>query len=136
MDQEAGLELVYSFIVVAEELNFRRSAERLNVDQSALTRRIQKLEHILRFSLFERTTREVSLTSAGRTFYEENVRLLQNYGQSVESARRVADGKTGVLRIGYMAFAATELMPDAVSRFRRAHPYTICGTASSGQGYD
>lgn len=123
MDYEAGLELVHSFIVVAKELNFRRSAERLNVDQSTLTRRIQKLEHFLRFPLFERTTREVSLTPAGRAFYEENVHLLQNYGQSVEAARRIADGKTGVLRIGYMAFAATELMPDAVSRFRRAHPY-------------
>ena len=69
MDPEAGLELTQSFIVVAEELNFRRSAERLHVDQSALSRRIQKLEHILGFALFERTTREVSLTPAGRSFY-------------------------------------------------------------------
>jgi DNA-binding transcriptional LysR family regulator len=123
MDSPAGLDLIDSFIVVAEELSFRRSAERLNVDQSALTRRIQKLEHILRFPLFERTTREVSLTPAGRVFYEENARLVQGYEQAVESARRVAAGKTGVLRIGYMAFATTELVPQAVARFRRAHPY-------------
>ncbi|MGE0240850.1 MAG: LysR family transcriptional regulator [Parvibaculaceae bacterium] len=123
MDGPAGLDLIASFIVVAEELSFRRSAERLNVDQSALTRRIQKLEHILQFALFERTTREVSLTPAGRVFYEQNARLVQGYEQSVESARRVAAGKTGVLRIGYMAFATTELVPQAVARFRRAHPY-------------
>ncbi len=123
MDTEAGLELTQSFIVVAEELNFRRSAERLHLDQSALTRRIQKLEHMLGFTLFERTTREVSLTPAGRAFYEDNLRLLQTYSHSVRAARLVAEGKTGTLRLAYMAFAATELMPYAVSRYRRLHPH-------------
>ncbi len=123
MDVEAGLELTQSFLIVAEELNFRRSAERLNVDQSALTRRIQKLEHLLGFALFERSTREVSLTPAGRSFYEENARLMHNYARSVRAARLVAEGKTGVLRVGYMAFAATELMPSAVLRYRNAYPH-------------
>lgn len=122
MTTEEGLELTQSFLVVAQELNFRRSAERLNIDQSALTRRIQKLEHVLGFALFERTTREVSLTPAGQSFFKGNTRLLQDYTQAVYEARLVAEGKTGVLRITYMAFAATELMPHAVSRFRRLHP--------------
>jgi DNA-binding transcriptional LysR family regulator len=123
MEAEGGLELTQSFVVVAEELNFRRSAERLNIDQSALTRRIQKLEHILGFALFERTTREVSLTPAGRTFYEENAKLLQGYARAVGAARLVAEGKTGILRLAYMAFAATELMPHAVSHYRRLYPH-------------
>ncbi|MCG5481528.1 LysR family transcriptional regulator [Sinorhizobium alkalisoli] len=123
MDLEAGLELTQSFLIVAEELNFRRSAERLNVDQSALTRRIQKLEHLLGFALFERSTREVSLTPAGRRFYEENARLMHDYARSVKAARLVAEGKTGELRVAYMAFAATELMPNAVLRFRNAYPH-------------
>ena len=67
MDSPAGLDLVHSFLVVADELNFRRSAERLHIDQSALTRRIQKLEHAVGFRLLERTTREVMLTAAGCT---------------------------------------------------------------------
>jgi DNA-binding transcriptional LysR family regulator len=123
MEAEGGLELTQSFVVVAEELNFRRSAERLNIDQSALTRRIQKLEHILGFALFERTTREVSLTPAGRTFYEENAKLLQGYARAVGAARLVAEGKAGILRLAYMAFAATELMPHAVSHYRRLYPH-------------
>lgn len=123
MDPEAGLELTQSFIVVAEELNFRRSAERLHLDQSALSRRIQKLEHILGFALFERTTREVSLTPAGRSFYEENARLLQTFVRSAHTAKLIAEGKTGSLRLAYMAFAATELMPYAVSRYRRLYPH-------------
>lgn len=119
----AGLDSLHSFLIVAEELNFRRSAERLNVDQSALTRRIQKLEHSLGFRLLERTTREVALTQAGQSFYKENVHLLDRYVASVEGARRISEGKTGRLRIAYMAFAATELMPSAVARFRRVHPH-------------
>ncbi|MGD9915421.1 MAG: LysR family transcriptional regulator [Rhizobiaceae bacterium] len=122
MELGAGLDLTHSFTVVAEELNFRRSAERLHIDQSALTRRIQKLEHILGFALFERTTRDVALTPAGRAFYEDNALLLQNYARSVNGARMIAEGKTGTLRIAYMAFAATELMPRAVSRFRQLYP--------------
>ena len=60
-----GLDVIPSFLMVAEELNFKRSAERLNMDQSALMRRVQKLENVLGFQLFERTTRKVSLTAAG-----------------------------------------------------------------------
>lgn len=123
MQSPIGLDLIHSFLIVAQELNFRRSAERLHLDQSALTRRIQKLEAALGFKLLERTTREVALTPAGRSFHDDNARLLAQYDDSVESARRIAQGRTGLLRIAYMAFAATELMPAAVARFRQRHPH-------------
>ncbi|MBN9070372.1 MAG: LysR family transcriptional regulator [Rhizobiales bacterium] len=122
MDVSAGLDLTQSFLVLAEELNFRRTAQRLAIDQSALTRRIQKLEMLLGFALFERTTREVSLTPAGRAFYEANAGLLHGFTASVRAARRVAEGKTGTLRVGYMAFAALGIMPPAVTHFRQAAP--------------
>ena len=122
MDISAGLDLTQSFLVLAEELNFRRTAQRLGIDQSALTRRIQRLEQSLGFALFERTTREVSLTPAGRAFYEANAGLLLGFAASVRGARRVAEGKAGVLRIAYMAFAALDIMPEAVARFRAIAP--------------
>lgn len=123
MHAPPGLDAVHSFLILAEELNFRRSAERLNLDQSALTRRIQKLEHALGFKLLERTTREVNLTPAGQSFYRDNVHLLSRYDEAVTSARRIAEGKSGLLRVGYMTFAATELLPRAVARFRQLHPH-------------
>lgn len=123
MTMTPGIDLVTSFLAVAEELNFRRSAERLNLDQSALTRRIQKLEHHVGFRLLDRTTREVVLTPAGRTFYQDNAHLMQQYRDTIENARRVAEGKAGMLRVAYMAFAATELMPRTVARFRDEHPH-------------
>ncbi len=122
MIAEEGLDLVRSFLTVAEELNFRRSAERLNIDQSALTRRIQRLEEAVGFKLLERTTRQVILTQAGQSFYRDNQHLLARYAESVTTARRIADGKAGRLRVGYMAFAAPRLMPAAVARFRCRHP--------------
>lgn len=118
-----GLDNVQTFLALAQELNFRRTAERLNLDQSALTRRIQKLEQSLGFRLLERTTREVTLTQAGRRFHEANAHLLRGYAEAVEDARRIAEGKSGRLRVAYMAFAATELMPSAVARFSRAYPH-------------
>ena len=122
MDSPAGLDLVHSFLVVADELNFRRSAERLHLDQSALTRRIQKLEQTVGFRLLERTTREVTLTAAGRRFFEDNVELLHRYAELVAAARGISEGRTGTVRVAYMAFAATELMPRTVARFGQLHP--------------
>jgi DNA-binding transcriptional LysR family regulator len=122
MTPEQGLELTHSFLVVAQELNFKRAGERLNIDQSALTRRIQKLEQGLGFALFERTTRQVFLTPAGQSFLKTSAAMLQGYSHAVSEARRIAEGKSGVLRIAYMEFAAIELMPLAVARYRERHP--------------
>ena len=115
-------ELLQSFMTVAEEFNFRRAAERLHIDQSALTRRIQKLEGQLGCELFARSTREVRLTEAGHAFYRDNLPTLARLEAAVLHARRVAAGKTGHLRIGYMSFAAIAAMPHAVRAFRAAHP--------------
>jgi DNA-binding transcriptional LysR family regulator len=114
--------LIESFAAIAQEQNFSRAAVRLNIDRSALTRRIQKLEQSVGFVLFERTTREVSLTPAGRRFYEDSADFLRAFETSVHAARRIAEGKTGALRIAYMAFAAVSLMPSAVAGFRSRHP--------------
>lgn len=123
MSNLEGLDLIRSFFIVAEELNFRRSAERLHLDQSALTRRIQKLEQAVGFSLFERTTREVVLTPAGRAYYNDNKRLLGDYDRSVEAARSISTGHSGILTIAYMTFAAVDLMPRAVAAYRRLRPH-------------
>jgi DNA-binding transcriptional LysR family regulator len=123
MKNPPGLENLQTFLALAQDLNFRRTAERLNLDQSALSRRIQKLEQALGFRLLDRTTRDVSLTQAGQRFCQDNAALLRGYDDAIAAARRVAEGKAGLLRLAYMAFAATELMPQAMLRFRQAHPY-------------
>jgi DNA-binding transcriptional LysR family regulator len=127
-----GLDLIPTFMIVAEELSFSRSAERLNINQSALSRRIQKLEQQLDFPLFERTTRDVSLTPPGRAFYEDNIHLLQDFSSSIDQSRLIAEGKTGRLRIAYMTFAGLRLMPQAVALYREKFPYVAIHTRKLG----
>ncbi|WP_035724438.1 LysR family transcriptional regulator [Fodinicurvata fenggangensis] len=114
--------LLKSFLILAEELNFRRTAERLAIDQSALSRRIKKLESLLDYKLLERTTRDVALTAAGQELCKGLTPVLTDYAHSVEAARRVAEGKTGRVRVAYMAFAATEMVPQTVARFQQQYP--------------
>lgn len=116
------VEAIQSAAAVADELNFRRAADRLGIDHSALSRRIRDLEHRLGFPLFERSTREVRLTAAGRMFLEENKSLLRGLQRSVDNARLVAEGMSGLIRIGYMSFAASGTLPDLIARFRIERP--------------
>ncbi len=113
---------IEAFNVVAVELSFRRAAERLSVDQSALSRRIKHLEDLLGYQLVRRTTREVSLTAAGEEFHERTRLMSTEVQAAVRAARIAAEGKSGFLRIGYMSFAAMEVMPQVVREFTRRFP--------------
>ncbi len=122
MDLLPDIDGIQSFLFVAEELSFRRAAERLNLDQSALSRRIKELERRIGARLLQRTTREVRLTEAGQAFYDRNVQLIEALRDSVSLARRTAQGASGRLRVGYMSFAAIADMPRHVRAFRQTFP--------------
>lgn len=116
------LDQITAFLAVAEALSFRRAAERLAIDQSALSRRIKDLEHRVGCQLLHRTTHAVRLTDAGRSFYDANQAIVQDLGRAVDRAQRIASGQSGSLRIAYMTFAAIRLLPEALRRFSIANP--------------
>jgi DNA-binding transcriptional LysR family regulator len=103
-DQLAG------FIAVAEELHFGRAAERLNMTQPPLSRQIQKLEKIIGAELLERDNRKVQLTSAGQTFLDEARRLMALAERAPVTARRIASGRSGVLRVGFTAASGFSIL--------------------------
>src|ERR1700733_8957202 len=113
---------LHNFTVVAEELHFGRAAKRLNIVQPALSRQIQKLEEYLQLQLFERTNRQVKLTSAGAVFLEEARALLLAIDVATASARRAAEGKTGWISIGFVGAATLGLLPRILHSFREHAP--------------
>jgi len=113
---------IEAFNIVAVELSFKRAAERLAIDPSALSRRIRQMEDRLGYQLIRRTTREVSLTSAGEVFHERTRLLSGQIDAAIRAGRIASEGKKGSLRIGYMSFAAMEIMPRIVSEFTSRYP--------------
>lgn len=110
------------FIAVAEELSFRRAAERLNMAQPPLTATIQRIEDEVGTTLIERTNRITRLTEAGQVFLEEARRTVQQAERAMLAARHAGAGLTGTLRISFVASAAREILPAILLRFREHHP--------------
>jgi DNA-binding transcriptional LysR family regulator len=102
-------------IAVAEELNFRRAADRLHITQPALSKQITDLEAEHQFHLFTRDKRRiVELTDAGRLFVEEARSALSHTERAVHLARAAHNGSDSILTIGRSPYAnhdrVTELL--------------------------
>ena len=110
------------FVAVAEELHFGRAALKLHIAEQPLGYQIRRLEEELGFRLFDRTTRSVALTPAGAAFLEDARKLLAHADRATDSARRIAAGEAGVLRLGYEVSAVPSIMPDFVRLFRAEYP--------------
>lgn len=110
------------FVTVAEELNFRRAAERLHVAQPALSRQIKDLEYELRVRLLDRDTTRVRLTDAGRVFLEEARQILAQAERAGDMAREAAVGRCGRLVIGNVGPVTASFMPASLTEFRARYP--------------
>ncbi|KVG35865.1 LysR substrate-binding domain-containing protein [Burkholderia diffusa] len=111
------------FLAVAEEGHFGRAAERLHIVQPALSAQIRALEEELGATLFERTTRKVLLTDAGRLLVTEARQTLEQAERAKTVVQRAARGETGVVRIGFVGNAvATGRLSDDLTAFHAAWP--------------
>lgn len=113
--------LIY-FQAVAEELNYRKAAERLFISQPGLSRQIKQLEELLGVQLFERDKKRVELTSVG-AFLKGEVDFVINHLESTRSQLKLIEsGKVGELRIGFLGSASNQILPDLLSRLNAAEP--------------
>jgi len=111
------------FIVLAEELHFRRAAERLNITQSPLTMAIQELERELGGRLFHRTQRRVELTEAGAAFRIGAREVLDKMQSSLQMTRDLLSGEPRRLRLGLTPGAGLlPFLATTLQRFHIAHP--------------
>src|SRR3954451_6537641 len=110
------------FVAVAEELHFRRAAERLHLAQPALSQQVRKLEMELGVELLHRTKRGVALTAAGSVFLDEARRLLRQADEAARSARNARTGAAGRLRLGHVADTVRAILPRAIAAFASRYP--------------
>jgi DNA-binding transcriptional LysR family regulator len=110
------------FTTVAEELHFGRAAVRLHMTQPPLSRQVQLLEQRLGVTLFERTSRSVRLTSAGRGFLADARQILRLAESATLAVRRAARGESGSVTIGFTAASGYGVMPGMIAKWRSRVP--------------
>ncbi|WP_345245465.1 LysR family transcriptional regulator [Pigmentiphaga soli] len=126
------------FVVLAEELHFRRAARRLSISQPPLSSAIKQMEAELETPLFERNTKMVALTAAGRALYPEAVRTLAQFGLACAITRRTGSGGLGQLRLGYTGGMLLRGVPQMVRAFEAGQPgveVSLREMASAEQAY-
>lgn len=110
------------FSVLAEELNFNRAAQRLNMSQPPLSRQIQQLEDDLGVRLFDRTTRGVELTEIGKSFYADALGILADVDRCRDNLVRASRGEIGRLDIGIFGSGILHHIPQFIMEFRQRFP--------------
>src|SRR5215217_6702653 len=99
------------FVVVAQEVNFTRAAQRLRIAQPALSSQIKKLEQELGVRLFERVGRGVRLTEAGHLLLEEARHHFVQIEQTVRVVQETGHGEIGRLSLGFIPAASNNILP-------------------------
>ncbi len=122
MDRDIELRHLRYFVAVAEELHFGRAAERLHLAQPPLSQQIRKLEELLGYPLFIRTSRSVRLTDAGEAFLQRARRTLRNVQRDLDETRSIARGDVGSLHIGFIGSAVLSTLPAIFRTYREAYP--------------
>jgi DNA-binding transcriptional LysR family regulator len=122
MDRDLELRHLRYFVAVAEELHFGRAAARLHLAQPPLSQQIRRLEEILGYPLFVRTSRAVKLTAAGEIFLERARRTLRNVMDDLEEARSIGRGDEGSLRVGFIGSGMLTPLPAMLGLYRKLYP--------------
>lgn len=113
-----------TFLAVAELGSFQRAAESLHLSQSAVTRRIQKLEESLGVTLFERTTRSLKLTLAARLFRDRAKAILDNAEEAIyavsDEQSQLQHHRNTIITIATIQTATHAMLPQLIKQFREA----------------
>jgi DNA-binding transcriptional LysR family regulator len=122
MNENIELRHLRYFLAVAEELNFGRAAERLNITQPSLSRQIQNLEKELRIILFERNQRQIRLTAPGQIFLAEVEQIILRFDQGIRVLERASRGEIGQLTVGFQGSSVYDIIPVSIKAFSERFP--------------
>ncbi len=133
---KAGLTELNAVIAIARRGTFRAAAIDLDMSTTALSLAINKLEATLGVRLFNRTTRSLSLTGAGRLFVEQVGPALQDIQGALEAVRSERDTPSGTIRINAAPFAAREIISPLVLEYLRRYPDMVVDIVTEGKLVD
>jgi LysR family carnitine catabolism transcriptional activator len=111
-----------AFLLAVDCGSFTHAADRLGVTQPSFTALIQDLEEVVGTRLFERSTRSISLTTAGKDFFQRIERPLADLEEAYRSILDLAAGKRGSIVMGALPSTSLSLIPPALAALRVSHP--------------
>ncbi len=123
-------------LAISRRGSFRAAALELGISTSALSNAIAKLEGQLGVRLFNRTTRSVSLTEAGRSFIEQVAPALKDIHQALDTVRSQQETPSGTLRINTFATAGREILSPLIIEFLRRFPEVHIDVVTEGKLVD
>ena len=115
------IEDIEAFVLTAELQSFNRAAEKLRITQSALSRRLKKLEDTLGAKLLDRTSRAVELTVMGTKFLPIATRMVHDFDKSLSGIRDIIEKRSGGVVIASNMTTANAAMPEIIRRFHNNH---------------
>jgi len=110
------------FLAIAEEKSISRAAKKLYISQPPLSQQLKALEEELGVRLFERTTRSLEITDAGRIFRERALQIVELLDSTVKEVRDSMSEMQGMLSVGFVASSGAALLPDRIPDFNRSYP--------------
>lgn len=122
MDYQIELRHFVYFLAVAEELHFRKAAEKLHISQPGLSTQIKQMEGLLQTQLFERDKKKVRLTPAGAYLKEEVEFVLNHLEQTKKQLKLIGEGHMGEIRIGFLGSAMQNVVPDMLLGLKQQYP--------------
>lgn len=122
MEQEIGVKDMRAFFAIVEEGNISHAAQRLAIAQPALSRQMKRLEEKLNVKLFERGSRRIRLTEAGKLLYERVESILGMVDVTVREITEIGTGAKGSVRIGTITTSGANILPELISDFRAIYP--------------
>ncbi len=122
MSYQIELRHLTYFLAVAEELHFRKAAEKLFISQPGLSRQIRQMEDILQAKLFVRDKKKVTLTPAGHYLKGQADTIFKNLKETKRQLQLIGDGDTGELRIGFLGSAMQHVIPSLLLSLKDKYP--------------
>ncbi|MTH48306.1 LysR family transcriptional regulator [Intestinirhabdus alba] len=111
-----------AFVTLADASSFNNAAKLLNITQPALTRKIKKMEDDLHVQLFERTTRKVTLTKAGKMLLPEARELVRKLEETLFTIRELNTYHHGIITLSCIPTAVFYFLPAAIGKFNQLYP--------------